>query len=118
MLWVVGLGMMGLNLTWSSLITFWPTLLLEEYGFPVKTSGQMFAMAAMVEGTGSVVVGYFVAKWAHRDFMGPSIAVLGTLVCVGSVGMAWTGKHAVTYRFRSYARSRVFPGPLCLDATL
>ena len=51
----------------------------------------MFAMAAMVEGTGSVVVGYFVAKWAHRDFMGPSIAVLGTLVCVGSVGMAWTG---------------------------
>ena len=90
-LWVVGLGMMGLNLTWSSLITFWPTLLLEEYGFSVKTSGQMFAMAAMLEGAGSVAVGYFVAKWAHRDFMGPSIAVLGTLVCVGSVGMAWTG---------------------------
>ena len=90
-LWIVGLGMLGLNLMWSSLITFWPTLLLEEYGIPVKTSGQMFAMAAMLEGVGSVVVGYLVARWARRDVMGPTIAALGTVVTVGSVGMAWTG---------------------------
>ncbi len=90
-LWIVGLGMLGLNLMWSSLITFWPTLLLEEYDISIKTSGQMFAMAAMLEGVGSVVVGYLVAKWARRDVMGPTIAVLGTVVTVGSVGMAWTG---------------------------
>ena len=57
-LWIVGLGMMGLNLMWSSVITFWPTLLLNEYEISVKTSGQMFAVAAMLEGVGSVVVGW------------------------------------------------------------
>ena len=98
-LWIVGLGMLGLNLMWSSLITFWPTLLLEEYGIPVKTSGQMFAMAAMLEGVGSVVVGYLVAKWTHRDVMGPTIAVLGAVVTVGSVGMAWTGSIPLLIMF-------------------
>lgn len=88
-LWIVGLGMMGLNLMWSSMITFWPTLLLDEYGIPVKTSGQMFAVAAMLEGVGSVLVGYLVARWAHRDVMGPAIALLGTVVTVGSLGMVW-----------------------------
>ena len=87
--------MMGLNLTWSSLITFWPTLLPGRIRLSRQDVRQMFAMAAMVEGTGSVAVGYFVAKWAHKDFMGPSIAVLGTLVCVGSVG--WPGREACRY---------------------
>lgn len=88
-LWIVGLGMMGLNLMWSSVITFWPTLLLDEYGISVRTSGQMFAVAAMLEGVGSVVVGYLVAKWARRDIMGPAIAFLGTVGTVGSLGMVW-----------------------------
>lgn len=88
-LWIIGLGMLGLNLMWSSMITFWPTLLLDEYGISVKTSGQMFAVAAMLEGAGSVLVGYLVARWAHRDMMGPAIALLGTVVTVGSVGMVW-----------------------------
>lgn len=88
-LWIIGLGMLGLNLMWSSMITFWPTLLLEEYGIAVKTSGQMFGIAAMLEGAGSVVVGYLVAKWAHRDLMGPAIALLGTIGTVGSLGMVW-----------------------------
>ena len=98
-LWIVGLGMLGLNLMWSSLITFWPTLLLEEYGISIKTSGQMFAMAAMLEGMGSVAVGYLVARWARRDVMGPTIAALGTVVTVGSVGMAWTGSIPLLIMF-------------------
>lgn len=88
-LWIIGLGMLGLNLMWSSMITFWPTLLLDEYGISVKTSGQMFAVAAMLEGAGSVAVGYLVAKWAHRDVMGPAITLLGAIGTVGSLGMAW-----------------------------
>lgn len=88
-LWIIGLGMLGLNLMWSSMITFWPTLLLDEYGISVKTSGQMFAVAAMLEGMGSVAVGYLVAKWAHRDVMGPAITLLGAICTVGSLGMAW-----------------------------
>ena len=88
-LWIIGLGMLGLNLMWSSMITFWPTLLLDEYGISVKTSGQMFAVAAMLEGAGSVAVGYLVAKWAHRDLMGPAIIFLGTICTVGSLGMVW-----------------------------
>lgn len=88
-LWIVGLGMMGLNLMWSSLITFWPTLLLEEYGIPETRSGLMFAVAAMLEGAGSVAVGYLVARWAHRDVMGPAITLLGAIGTVGSLGMVW-----------------------------
>ncbi len=98
-LWIIGLGMMGLNLTWSSLITFWPTLLLDEYGISVKTAGQMFAMAAMLEGVGSVAVGYMVAKWTGRDMMGPAITVLGTVVTVGSLGMVWTGSIPILIVF-------------------
>ena len=90
-LWIVGFGMLGMNLMWSSFVTFWPTMLLDNYGISVRASGFIFGFAAVLEGLGSVTVGYLVAKWGRSNLMGPAIAVFGLMITLGAVGMAATG---------------------------
>ncbi len=90
-LWIVGLGMMGMNLMWSSFVTFWPTMLLEDHDISLRMSGFIFAFAAILEGLGSVTVGYLVARWGRSNVMGPAITVFGAMIALGAVGMASTG---------------------------
>ena len=87
-IWYVGIGMLGVSINWNSMITFWPTLMLEEYQMPLTTSGSIQAITGVVGAIGGVLAAMYIAK---RDIRKPVVAVSGLLTVLSSLGMVSTG---------------------------
>ncbi len=88
-LWVAGFGFLGVTLANSAFLTFFPTLMLNDYDISLKWSGRVLALTILVGGVVGLVVGYLVGSAAYRRK-----AVLGTfgVLMVGTyVGMALSG---------------------------
>lgn len=87
-IWYVGIGMMGVSINWNAMITFWPTLMLEEYDMPLTTSGSIQAISGVVGAVGGIVAAMYIVK---RDIRKPVVAISGLLTVLSSIGMVSTG---------------------------
>ena len=88
-LWLTGLGFLGPSMCLAAFVTFFPTLLLQEYGESLwKWSGVILAMATAVGGAAGVGIGYFVFVTANRNLL---LGVLGLVMAGTYAGMTLTG---------------------------
>ena len=79
-LWICGGGFAGATMAFSAFVSFYPTLMLQEYGVSLRTSGIALAMDVILGGVGGLAIGYYAAIWRKE---GSFLQVLG-LVMVGS----------------------------------
>ncbi len=87
-IWYVGIGMLGVSINWNAMITFWPTLMLDEYDIPLTISGSIQAITGVVGAIGGVLAAMYIAK---RDIRKPVVAVSGLITVLTSIGMVSTG---------------------------
>lgn len=87
-LWGMGLGLFGANLLWMAFITFWPTLMLDDYDVSLVTSGTLMAIGGMMSAVFGLIFSYAAFRWD----VGKHILILcGILISSTSAGMALTG---------------------------
>ena len=87
-LWVGGLGFLGATLGWSAFLSFFPTLMLEEYGLSLAWSGAMMAVTILVGGIAGLGFSYAVMV---TDRGKEILQILGVVMAATYVGMALTG---------------------------
>ena len=104
-IWLVGIGMLGISITWTAFTTFWPSFVLDEFGMSLTTSAGVISVSGMVAGVGGVAVGLAVSRvgrkktvlWlsgilaAISSILLLHVTSLGYVMALGVInGIAWT----------------------------
>ncbi len=104
-IWLVGIGMLGISITWTAFTTFWPSFVLDEFGMSLTTSAGVISVSGMVAGVGGVAVGLAVSRvgrkktvlWlsgilaAISSILMLHVTSLGYVMALGVInGIAWT----------------------------
>lgn len=120
-LWYLAVGMFGVSVMWTGLITFWPTYALEHEGISLTTSGGILGFAGVVESVGSVAATIYLSRFAKRDMRKPLVIVLVSMMVGGAVGMMMTGSvpllialgfvHGIGFSFAPIVQSVPFELP-------
>ena len=93
-LWICGGGFAGATMAFSAFVSFYPTLMLQEYDVSLRTSGIALALDVILGGVGGLAIGYYAATWRKEGLF---LQVLG-IVMVGSfLGMILT--HSIPVIF-------------------
>ena len=87
-LWISGFGFMGVSITWSAFLSFFPTLMLDSYNVPLQWSGGVLALATGVGGVSGLALSYVVFVTGKRNSL---LAVLGVVITGSYVGLTLTG---------------------------
>ena len=87
-LWIGGMGFCGATMSFGTFLTFYPTLMLDDYGVSEKLSGGVLALDVILGGIVGIVVGYVAAATQTE---GRFLQVLGILMIGSFVGMISTG---------------------------
>ena len=66
-LWIAGLGIIGGTAVEASILTFYPTLMLEKYNFPLHFTGMVLAVMYLVGGISCLAIGRLAANWQIRS---------------------------------------------------
>ena len=93
-LWICGGGFAGATMAFSAFLSFYPTLMLQEYGVSLRVSGVALAVDVVLGGVIGLATGYYAAAWRRE---GRFLQVLG-LIMVGSfAGMILSGSLPVIF---------------------
>ena len=87
-LWITGFGFLGATLAFFAFISFFPTMVLENYSIPLRWSGSLLALGIVTGGASGLVVGY-VASLTRQDKV--LLGVLGALMAYTFAAMPLTG---------------------------
>ena len=90
-LWIGGFGFVGVNMTFAAFLSFYPTLMLQEYAVSLRWSGAVLALATLIGGFAGLGVGYVVMAMDKQKAM---LFVLGILMTGSYVGMVLVGSVA------------------------
>lgn len=82
------IGMFGSNVTWVSLMTFWPTLMLDKYDIPLTTSGILQGSSWLAAGGGGVLVAIYLMK---RNIRKQLLVVSAVVQALAALGLVQTG---------------------------
>ncbi len=91
-LWIAGLGFAGATSAWSGFLSFYPTLMLDNYQMPLIWSGGILALGVLMGGIGGLFFG-----WISTAF-GCGRRILwsaGATMVVTFIGMTMTGSLPV-----------------------
>ena len=109
--WLVGMGMAGMLVMEFSLLTLWPTLMLQDRGIEETVSGAMLLTAAITEGIGGTTLSALLMRRVSRGMRRPIVAILVLLLVGTGMGMVmatsapilWTmaALHGVGFSFVS-----------------
>ena len=87
-LWICGFGFVGVSMSFSSFLAFYPTLMLEDYGISLTLSGGILASGVILGGVGGLGVGYAAAALARE---GSFLQGLSVIMIASNIGMILTG---------------------------
>ncbi len=87
-LWLCGFGFIGATMSFSAFLSFYPTLMLEDYSIALTLSGGILASGVILGGVGGLGMGYYAVKWAKE---GAFLQGLAVIMIVSNVGMILTG---------------------------
>jgi predicted MFS family arabinose efflux permease len=87
-LWIAGSGFLGANFAWSAFLSFYPTLMLDNYGVALTLSGAILAIGIVVGGGVGLGFGFWVMKRGNTKAL---LRVLGVLMTITYIGMTVTG---------------------------
>ena len=93
-LWICGAGFAGATMAFSAFLSFYPTLMLEEYGLSLRVSGLALALDVVLGGIGGLAIGYYAATWRKE---GRFLQVLGIIMVGSFLGMILSGSVVTIY---------------------
>ena len=93
-LWICGTGFAGATMAFSAFLSFYPTLMLQEYDISLRVSGLALALDVVLGGVGGLAIGYYAASWRKE---GRFLQVLGILMVGSFLGMILTGSITMIY---------------------
>ena len=67
--WLIGVTMFGLAATWTAVVTFLPTLLLEDYGMPLTLSGPLLGFLYYALIPSSLLGGWLAKRVPNRKHL-------------------------------------------------
>lgn len=83
-LWICGGGFAGATMAFSAFVSFYPTLMLQEYDISLRVSGIALALDVILGGVGGLAIGYYAATWRKE---GRFLQILGLLMVGSFLGM-------------------------------
>lgn len=87
-LWLGGFGFLGPTMVFSAFVSFYPTLMLENYDVSLRWSGAILALGVLVGGVTGLGIGYAAARRSKEKSF---LIVLGVLMAGTYVAMLLTG---------------------------
>ena len=93
-LWLCGGGFAGATMAFSAFVSFYPTLMLEEYDVSLRVSGLALALDVVLGGIGGMAIGYYAAAWRKEGLF---LQVLGILMVGSFLGMILSGSVVMIY---------------------
>ncbi len=93
-LWLCGAGFSGATMAFSAFLSFYPTLMLEEYDVSLRVSGLALALDVVLGGIGGLAIGYYAATWRKE---GRFLQALGIVMIGSFLGMILTGSVPMIY---------------------
>ncbi len=93
-LWLCGGGFAGATMAFSAFLSFYPTLMLQEYELSLRVSGIALALDVVLGGVGGLAIGYYAATWRKE---GRFLQILGILMVGSFLGMILSGSLAVIF---------------------
>ena len=91
-LWLLALGVLGIELTFSSFGTFWPSLMLDRYDIPIKTTALLWAIAGMVAGPAALGISLLVNRTGKRR---TALRMGGIFVSATTIALLYSGSFPV-----------------------
>ena len=88
-LWLCGFGFVGVSMSFSSFLAFYPTLMLEDYGISLTLSGGILASGVVLGGLGGLGVGYAAATLARERSFLQGLAVIMIASNIGMISTGW-----------------------------
>ncbi len=87
-LWILAIGVLGLDITFSSMSTFWPSYMLDTYGLSLTKSTVVRALGGFVMAPAALAVGVLVSRTGKKR---PLLFISGILMGLSYAGMLYTG---------------------------
>jgi len=87
-LWVGGFGFVGATLAWSGFLSFFPTMMLDDYQISLRWSGAMLALSIFVGGISGLGFSYAIMVAGNGKAI---LIALGLLMAGTFAGMTFTG---------------------------
>ncbi len=93
-LWLCGGGFAGATMAFSAFVSFYPTLMLQQYDISLRTSGIALAMDVILGGVGGLAIGYYAATWRKEGLF---LKGLGLLMVASFLGMILFDSIAIIF---------------------
>ena len=93
-LWLCGGGFAGATMAFSAFVSFYPTLMLEEYNVSLRVSGLALALDVVLGGVGGMAIGYYAATWRKEGLF---LQILAILMVGSFLGMILSGSVVMIY---------------------
>lgn len=87
-LWILAIGVIGLEITFTSMSTFWPSYMLDTYGLSLTKSTTVRAIGGFVMAPGALLVSVLVSRTGKKR---PLLFAAGILMALSYAGMLYTG---------------------------
>ena len=91
-LWLLALGLIGVEMTFSAFATFWPSLMKDTYGIPIKTSALIWAIGGMVAGPSGLGINLFLNHVGKRR---TALRIGGVFISATTIGLLYSGSFPV-----------------------
>ena len=91
-LWLLGIGLVGVEMTFSSFATFWPSHMKDTYGIDIQTSALIWAIGGMIAGPSGLGINLMVHRTGKRR---TALRVGGALISVTTIALLYSGSFPV-----------------------
>ena len=87
-LWLVALGLVGVEICFTGISVFWPTFTHEQFGTSLKGAASILAISGGVSSVVGIAVGVIVSRTGNKRFI---LWISGIILAGTAVGFLWTG---------------------------
>ena len=87
-LWLLAFGLVGVEMTFASYLTFWPSHMKDTYGIDIQTSALIWAIGGMVAGPSGLGINLLINRTGRRR---TALRIGGVLISVTTVALLYSG---------------------------
>ena len=91
-LWLLAMGLLGVEITFSSFETFWPAFMLDRYDVTIKTSALLWTITGLVAGPTGLAVNLVVNRLGKRR---TALRIGGVYVVLTTIPLLYSGSFPV-----------------------
>ena len=114
-LWLLAFGLVGVEMTFASYLTFWPSHMKDTYGIDIQTSALIWAIGGMVAGPSGLGINLLINRTGRRR---TALRMGGILISVTTVALLYSGSFPPAGRHLAAPRPQLHLFPRDFHHTL